>query len=254
MFDDELARQVVSSRENDEALEGLIEQNKQFILRVASKSTGRFITDGDDEYSVAMIAFYEAVKAYSAEKGPFPQFAALVIKRRLLDHMTSQSRFSKEIPVEPYSMDGEIEEETENTPIQLAVRAHSMDSAPPVFGTVKTEDIPGSITVKDEIDVMQEILSNYGFSFYDLIEASPKAEKTKRSTALVVADLIGEDYLFEFMQKNRALPIKELCADTKVNRKIIERHRKYIIAAAEILRGDFPMLEEYLGFVKEVIK
>ena len=248
MASDEAAESAYKSKSDDEYLAGFIEQNKQFILRVASKSVGRYVTESDDEYSIGLMAFYEAVKAYSSEKGQFPQFAALVIKRRLIDYISTESRHSGEIPVEPLSMDGEIDEESESKSIQLELLEGEN------LGRYRAEDIPGSLTVKDEIDVMQMILKGYGFSFYDLIEASPKAEKTKQSTAMVVSFLIQSEDLMDFLHRNKALPIKELCGETKVKRKIIERHRKYIIAAAEIMSGDFPMLAEYLGFVREVMK
>jgi len=35
-----------------------------------------------------------------------------------------------------------------------------------------------------------------------------------------------------------------------VPRKIIERHRKYIIAATEIVGGDYPHLSQYMSFIK----
>ena len=249
MASDEVAERAYKSKSDDDYLAGFIEQNKQFILRVASKTVNRFITESDDEYSIGLMAFYEAVRAYSSEKGQFPQFAALVIKRRLLDYLSTEARHSGEIPVEPYSMDGEIDEESESKSIQMEL----LESGS--LGKYRAEDIPGSLTVRDEIDVMQQILKGYGFSFYDLIDASPKAEKTRQCAAQVISFLVSSEDLMDFLHRNKALPIKELCGETKVKRKIIERHRKYIIAAAEILSGDFPMLCEYLRFVKkEVMK
>ena len=248
MASDEFAQDAYKSKTDSEYLEGFIDRNRQFIIRVASKTVNRYLTESDDEFSIAMMAFYEAVKAYSSEKGSFKQFAALVIKRRLIDYAGTEARHSGEIPVEPFSMDGEFDEDSESSNLQHELR----DSEN--WGRFAAEDIPGSLTVKDEIDVMQEVLKGYGFSFYDLIEASPKAEKTKRSTAEIVAFLVRSEDLMDFLHRNRALPIKELCGETRVNRKIVERHRKYIIAAVEILSGDFPMLTEYLGFVKEVMK
>ncbi len=37
-------------------------------------------------------------------------------------------------------------------------------------------------------------------------------------------------------------------------RKIIERHRKYIIAGIEIISGNYPILSEYLKFVREELE
>jgi RNA polymerase sigma factor len=39
--------------------------------------------------------------------------------------------------------------------------------------------------------------------------------------------------------------------NTHVPRKILERHRKYIIAAIEILSGEYPYLADYLRYIRE---
>ena len=63
--------------------------------------------------------------------------------------------------------------------------------------------------------------------------------------------LIATAILMAQMRLKRLLPIKELSEASGVIRKILERHRKYIIAAAEILDGDFPILAGYMAFIKK---
>ena len=58
--------------------------------------------------------------------------------------------------------------------------------------------------------------------------------------------------LLSQMRKTRMLPMKELEAVSGVSRKILDRHRRYIIAAAEILSGDYPILSAYLEFIRKV--
>ena len=53
------------------------------------------------------------------------------------------------------------------------------------------------------------------------------------------------------MRKNGALPVKELCQRSGAHKKLLEHHRRYIIAAAEILDGDYPHLAEYLRYVRK---
>ena len=43
---------------------------------------------------------------------------------------------------------------------------------------------------REEIAQMQSVLKEYGFSFFDLAESSPKAEKTKKSCARAIRCLI----------------------------------------------------------------
>ena len=105
----------------------------------------------------------------------------------------------------------------------------------------------------EEIGAMQQILSAYGFSFFDLSDSSPKAEKTRRQCALAVRTLIEDTALISRMQASKTLPIRELALRRGVSKKLLERHRKYIIAAAEILTGDYPVLGEYLRPIRKAV-
>ncbi|MCR4909323.1 MAG: RNA polymerase subunit sigma [Lachnospiraceae bacterium] len=254
MVDDNLAFEVVAAKTDETRLNALIGSHRNFILACASRTVRRFVTESDDEYSVALSAFYEAVQNYSQDKGHFRSFAAQVIRRRLIDFIRSESRHAGEIPVEPYSMDGEVEDDEEAAWTQMAVRSKSAQISYMSAAAGMEGSVPGSVSVRDEIEAMQGILARYGFSFYDLADVSPKAEKTKRGCAEIIAGMLSDENLMDFLHNTGTLPIKELCQISKVRRKVIERHRKYIIAAVEILYGDFPMLAEYFGYVKEVIE
>ena len=100
---------------------------------------------------------------------------------------------------------------------------------------------------------MQQILGAYGFSFFDLSNSSPKAEKTRRQCALAVRTLIEDTALISRMQASKTLPIRELALRSGVSKKLLERHRKYIIAATEILTGDYPVLGEYLRPIRKAV-
>jgi RNA polymerase sigma factor len=58
--------------------------------------------------------------------------------------------------------------------------------------------------------------------------------------------LIEDDELREFLFHKKQLPVKQLEAKVAVSRKTIERNRKYIIAMAIILSGEFLYLKEYI--------
>ena len=49
--------------------EELLRENDSFILREASKAAGKIITRSDEEYSIALSAFWEAVRTHDPEKG-----------------------------------------------------------------------------------------------------------------------------------------------------------------------------------------
>ncbi len=238
----DLERDVLLAKESDEAFADLVEANRAFILRCASEPAHRYVTDSDDEWSVALMAFSEAVRDYEGEKGSFRGFAAIVIKRRVLDYLRSQSRFD-ELDVTPEAFDGALDEKTAGG-TELRVQQRMAEQA------VAAADDTAQ-RAREEIAAVQAILKEYGFSFFDLAESSPKAEKTKRSCAAAIRALIASAVLMAKMRLARLLPIRDLSEASGVVRKILERHRKYIIASAEILDGDFPILAGYLSYVKE---
>ena len=231
---------ALRARGDEERMEEFIRQNRRFILGCAHKTLRRFVTESDDEWSVALIAFHEAVMTYDAGKGNFKTFAGLVIRRRLLDYLDSQSKVRREISAD---LSGAEPEEEELTPIQLeAARAEARQAI---------AESEAKAAIRDEIEAVSGILQGYGISFFDLAGSSPKAQKTKDACAAVLRALLADRALMEKLRRTRALPASELCRAANVSRKILENHRKYIIASAEILDGDFPGLGEYLRYVKK---
>ena len=234
----ELVSLVMSAKSNQQALEKLVGQNETAILRCASKITHRYITKSDDEWSVALLAFTEAVESYDLNRGSFHKFAELVMKRRLIDYIRSQVKFSPELNVDPVVFDTEPEKEDENLSIKLAVAEQ-----------VARQD---NNDLKYEIEAADKCFLSYGFTFFDLSECSPHAGKTKRVCAKAVQYIMKNPVLLSDLQASKQLPLKMIENNCKVPRKILERHRKYIIAAVEILHGEYPNLAEYLRYIRKV--
>ena len=241
---DDYTEKVMQAKLNEDIFAELAEENKSRILKTVSDVTKRYITDSDDEWSIALMAFNEAVQSYDESKGSFPSFSALVIKRRILDYLRSESKYAEETSVTPNAFEGELDEE-EASGINLAVQDSMAEEA------MQDSKEDRSAKAREEIEEMQAILKEYGFSFFDLAECSPRAEKTKKSCCLAVRTLIASVAMMALMRLKRLLPIKELSEASGVVKKILERHRKYIIAAAEILDGDFPILASYMEYIRK---
>ncbi len=161
-----------------------------------------------------------------------------------MDYLRSQKKYDIETAVTPEAFEGGLDDDTAcgiNLRVQERITEDSLgDSA-----AARAE------RAREEIAEMQEILGEYGFSFFDLAECSPKAEKTKKSCGKAICTLIATAVLMALMRLKHLLPIKELSEKSGVIRKILERHRKYIIASAEILDGDFPILSSYLKNIRK---
>lgn len=235
----EYDRMVIDAQSNKEVLEALIKQCEFFILKTTSEIARRFISINDDEYSIALMAFVQAVDSYEIEKGSFFSFAELLIKRRLVDYFRTQAKYMNEMNVSPYVFTSDPEEE-------------DMAIVNAVNNRIVCEEDHGATDIKGEIKSISGVIDSYGFSFMDLTDSSPKAAKTKAQCAEACAYVLRNPMLLTKMRETKQFPIKIVEDNCKISRKTLERHRKYLIAAIEILSGDFPYLAEYLRFMKEV--
>ena len=247
----DIDREALAAKTDERALENLIESHKPWMLSIASDVTHRYITDSDDEWSVALMAFSEAVQSYEAVKGSFRAFASVVIRRRLLDHIRAQWRYKDEVHVLSGAFDGDFGEGEGEEPGAAELEAQARVAELSGEADAKAD---AAAQARAEIAAAQELLKPYGFSFFDLAESSPHAEKTKAACAQAVKALLEDPRLLEAMRRSKSLPMKELEKASGVKRKVLDRHRRYIIAAAEILSGDYPVLAEYLGYIRNVLK
>ena len=235
---DHIDQQALLAKNNESALEDLIAEQKSFILRCASKEAGRFLTDSDDEWSVALCAFNRAIDRYDGSKGDFLPFAQMLIRRELVDAWRQESKHAAELSVAPEVFDGTAEDEDDDKSVYLAVVRESVQAA--------------ERSLHDEIVAANAMLQEYGFRFFDLTECSPQQEKTRRECAVAIRGLLKDPpLLVKLLRQNHKLPMTELYKLSGVSRKTLDRYRKYIIMAALILSDDYPQLAGYLKFVKE---
>jgi RNA polymerase sigma factor len=236
----ELDQNAILAKNDPVYCSKFIEQYEGYILRTAAKVTGQFITKSDDEWSIALLAFNEAIQTFLPDKGHFLPFAELVIRRRLYDEFKKKAGRDWELTVNPAFFEADLED------IEGEGRfypAHDFKDAQQKFQS----EFNGKLEIRE----MAKILENYGFRFADLAADSPKAMKTKRACALAIAHISRHPDLLDQLRRQKRLPASEIIKFVKIPPKILERHRKYIIAAVEIMTGDFPVLKNYFPLVKE---
>jgi RNA polymerase sigma factor len=226
---------VLRAQKDNGYLEEFISEYEVFILHTAHKGAGQYITKRDDQWSVALSAFHEAVRAYDFGKGAFLPFAETVIKRRLYDHARKEKRHDCEVLIDSYTIESDAE--GEDTSVKYEVMTKTAEN--------QEQD------ARLEIQMISETLDDYGITFMELASVSPKAGKTKAVCKDAVRFLVENPMLLNEMRRTRTLPLKIIEKNKSLPRKVLERHRKYIIAGAEIISGDYPILSEYLRFMRE---
>nr|WP_317618418.1 RNA polymerase sigma factor SigI [Paenibacillus sp. PL91] len=226
---------VARIRQGDELLrEQFIADYKPYIMKVTSRFCKRYIDPNqDDEFSVALLAFNEAINQFDSHAGKsFIGFSETVIRRRLIDHVRKEQRHSQ---VVPYSM---FDSEDEEQPQYNSVETRQAMNA---FEIKRTED-----ERKQEISDLNQELLRFGISFAELVEVSPKHADSRRLLIGIAQTLVSETDLFDSLKMTNKLAVKELTEMCGVSRKTVERNRKYIIAIALIISGTYPYMHNYL--------
>lgn len=71
----------------------IVEENIGFIINTISKVTGKYVSiENDDEFSIGLMAFVEALDKYNQEKGPFLSFAKIVIESRIKNYLAKEKK------------------------------------------------------------------------------------------------------------------------------------------------------------------
>lgn len=224
----------------DESLrEQFIAQYYPYIAKVTSRFCKRYIEPGkDDEFSVALLAFNEAINQYNSHAGAsFLGFAKTVIQRRLIDHVRKEQRHLQAIPYSTYDTEGDDGNTYNALDTKQALETHDLNR--------------GNDERKAEIAELSEELELYGITFAELVELSPKHSDSRAMLIGIAATLTRDHSLFEVLRNKQRLPVKELMETCSVSRKTIERNRKYIIAISIILSGAYPYMKDYLNIHRD---
>ncbi|URM31952.1 RNA polymerase sigma factor SigI [Cytobacillus firmus] len=215
----------------------LIESYKPFIAKTVSSVCKRYIHESDDEFSIGLIAFNEAIQKYSPDKGSsLISFSEVLIKRRVIDYIRKQSKFQN------LSFNGASNLEDDDTASSAIEDELSIED----YRKKTDEELR-----KEEIVQFTQILQEFGLTFSDLIEQSPKHADARKNAMTVAKILVDNEELKSILFDKKKLPIKQLEGYVSLSRKTIERNRKYIIAISLILTGDYVFLKDYIKGVLE---
>lgn len=214
------------------AREQFIEEYKPFIAKTAMQLCKRVLSwDNSDELSVAMVAFNSALDTYDTLKQvPFLQYAKVVIQNKLKDLFRKEAKHQTELAI--------LDSTEERTGFLIETQTALSE-----FRNKTIED-----ERREEIIEYEKLLYDFGMDFEALVLVSPK-HRDSRQNLFRTAQIIADNLLFKnYLMNKKQLPIAELVQATGINRKTLERGRKFIIATALVLINplDFPYIYWYI--------
>jgi RNA polymerase sigma factor len=217
---------------NEQLLNTVINDYKPFIKKTVSSVCKRYIYESDDEFSIGLIAFNDALLKYNHDRGSsIISFAEVIIKRKVIDYIRKNGKY------QDISMDRSLIEDDEDSSNLTVEQMVSIDE----FEKQKEID-----KRREEIIDFKHHLSEYNLSFNDLVEQSPKHEDARINAIEIAETVVTSIDLLSYLKEKKRLPIKKLENQVNVSRKTIERNRKYIIAISLIMSGNYMYLKDYL--------
>lgn len=230
-----IIQRVYEAKDDSMAADLLISDYLPFIKAQVTKVMKRPVNiQQDDEYSIAMIAFHEAINGYSKTRGAFLSYAALLMRNRVIDFWRKNNRHNQVISINaPTSEHDQTLEDSisdnEDHEENLVIRE----------------------ATKEEIIELSMQIREFGVSLTDIADNSPKQGRTLAACQNVVAYAQSNEEIMEDFFRTKRLPLKKITEGTKVSRKTIERHRKYIIGLLLIYTNGYEIIR---GHLAEVMK
>lgn len=221
---------VQAARTDPEAADALIRQYMGFIRAETAKFIKRAPIDGqDEELSIAMLAFYEAILGYEQNRGAFLSYASRGIRNRMIDHYRKEKKHAKVISL--------------HAPLQ--------DEDDDISKLDRLEDPKNEIeashrraAAREEIEEFERQLGEFGITFSEVADNCPRQGRTLASCQKVLAAAKLHPEIFDILLESKKLPISSLAEKSGTDKKTLERHRKYLIAVLlaftngyEIIRG-----------------
>ena len=168
----EIIDQVYAAKSDPDAADGLIRQYMGFIRAETAKFLNRPPAEGrDEEFSVAMLAFYESILGYEKGKGAFLSYSARGIRNRLIDHYRKERRHAH-----LSSLHEAVEDDAEMLKIDMLEDSRN-----------EIQALHDRSAVREEIDEFERKLLEFGISFPEVADNCPRQGRTLAACQRVLA-------------------------------------------------------------------
>ena len=200
----------------------LIEKHMPFIIKSISEVTGRYVScENDEELSVGLLGFHEAIERYDNEKGHFLSFAKLVIGSRIKNYLKGENKHQHSSLEELLDKGLEIKDEY-------------------------LEQKEDNSVLVDQINMLKEEISSFGFTLEELAEEAPKQQATRKNAISLSEEISKEEEFTSFMYVKKRLPIKRIVLKFSVTEKVVKRSKKFIISVVIIIDKNLSGLKNWI--------
>lgn len=214
---DNLMNALTKMREGDLPLrDRFIEENKTMIMKVVSQVLSKSaIPANSKEYEAAITAFNYCIDHYDFnDNDSFAAYSEKIIKEWLY-HFLWEGSSNSSSSIDPANDDSK-------------------------------EYLYRNFENKDEIIIFKQKLWEFGITLRDLFFLGPREVDQIMFSLKVASSIADNQTLFNSMFNLKSIPLDDLDERFKMQRKLIDKNKEYIIALAIILKSDLKVLKSYL--------
>jgi RNA polymerase sigma factor len=239
ILEESILRELIEKAQqgDEQSRQEIIQSSKMFVERLTSKICKRMISWNEDEMSISLIAFNEAINRYNeSQNDNFYNYAKVVIHSRLIDYFRKEGRQQFAVSLDAVSLDADGEE-YESNPNEIKQSWNQYNEQQQIQERL------------EEIQTYSSRLEAFGIYFEELEDASPERVNARNNLIQIAYEFVKYPHLVELLTKTKQLPLKQILDFVQVSRKTIERGRKYLIALIVILiSDDLPHLKSSIVF------
>lgn len=189
-----------------------IDDYQPFIIKTVSELKNGYVNvENDDEYSIGLLAFDEAIERFDSEKGHFLPYARLIIESRLKNYWVKEGK-----------------------------HVHSQLEDDQVIAE------PQSSELASEIYELEKELALFGLDFDILAEHSPKHIDTLKRAKEISRKISRNGIIMSHLYEKKRLPISLISRTFGYSQKIIKGNKLFIIAGSIIFYKNYELLKEWI--------
>jgi RNA polymerase sigma factor len=207
------------------------------IRHLVRRISHSFFAEQEDEFSIALEAFNQAINRFRNSMGvPFFSYAHLLVKHRLFDWMRRQRAGHSTLSFSDCdSADG------------VPLEDQLVDP--------KSTLLDQNLEINESLLQLELQLQLFGFSLPRVTAGFPKHQDSQRLCIRIARQLSEDEQLYSQLVTKHQLPGSELARRCEVPVKTIEKNRASIILLTLLIRSDLQVIHAYISvFEKEAIK
>ncbi len=216
-----LEKRIIQLQKHDDSQQRneIIKAYEPFILNIIVQLKNAYIQiENDEEFSIGLMAFNEAIDKYDEVRSSFLTFAKVVIESRIKNYWEKESRHR----VDSLDANEEAKEQL------MAI-----------------DNLEKTMILRQEIYRLETSLEEFGLDFNILADAAPKHRDTKKSAIDVGIKAAQHDDIIQKLYLKKKLPILLVSKKTNTSIKVVKTHKFFIIAVIVSIKENLTSIMEW---------